>query len=509
MTEFKLRDYQERVVERAFKVPDNPIFCAATGSGKTIMQAFIARKALEQGYHTAILTPRKEIFLQTQNSLSDVVGPHNVATLRSGQSWNAYKPVHVVSWPTLVARMKKSVAWMPKVDLVLVDEAHLSMAPKVLEILHYYQPRAKVIGFTATPARKNGKGLGEFYTEIVPVTTVPKLIADGFLNPNEYWAGTYADVTGVQMAQGDYNNKQLSDASMPLIGDVVENWLRLASDRHTIVFAVDIGHAEGLTDRFLEAGVSAACIHSELEDTRRDDVVMRFKSREIQVLVNVTIASYGFDAPSVDCVVLARRTKSIVLHLQMLGRGMRPDDGKRATMVLDHANNVRTLGEAEDLYRWTLDGGKKAVSNVTKEKVKNKNEELRACEGEGCGHMFSGRRDCPKCGWEAPFARADVSTVDADLVLISEARNKPVGKGFPNAEMFYRMLKHHSDEKGYKTGFAAVKFKEKTGEWPANTWTDLAAVPPSAQVRSWLKGMQIRYAKRKKRTGPTGKAASN
>ena len=516
MTEYILRDYQERTVDRAFKVPDQPIFCAATGSGKTVMQAFVARRALEQGYASAILTPRQEIFTQTHEALDDICGLSNVATLSArSKSWNSFKPIHVVSWPTLISRMKKSETWMPKVDFVQVDECHLSLAPKMLEILKYYNPRAKVIGWTATPARATGLGLGDFYSEIVPVTTVPKLIADGYLNPNEYWAGSFADVSGIGTMNGDYNNKQLALASMPLVGDIVENWLRLASDRHTIVFAVNIGHAEALTDRFLEAGVVAAAIHNKLDDVLRDEIVRKFKAGIIQVLVNVTIASYGFDSATVDCTVLARRTKSIVLHLQMLGRGMRPgmdtaglidkyewtspswwkSGQKRVTMVLDHADNVRQLGEAEDLYRWVLTKGKKACTNVTKEKAKGAESELNTCES--CGYEFKGRRDCPKCGWEIPFTRADVATIDADLVRISEERNLPVGEGFPNREMFFRMLKGFATEKKYKVGFIAVKYKSKTGDYPPNNWENMAGIPPSPQVLAWLKKEQQNYARRK------------
>jgi len=512
---FELRDYQARTVDRAFRIPDQPIFVAPTGSGKTVMQAFIAKEAMNRGYHTAILTPRVEIFTQTHDCLEEVCGIENVATLRAGKSWNSYKPVHVVSWPTLVSKMKKGINWMPKVEVVMVDESHLSLAPKVKEILEYYQPRAKVIGFTATPARSSGTGLGDFYSEIVPVTTVPKLIAEGFLNPNEYWAGSYADVTGVGLQNGDYNSKELGERSMPLVGDVVDNWLRLAKDRHTIVFVVNIKHGKALLDRFLEVGVNADFIHSKMQPPERAKIVERFKAGQIQVLINVTIASYGFDSPTVDCIVLARRTKSIVLHLQMLGRSMRPGDlltnlieklrwispswwageKKRPTMVLDHADNVRTLGRAEDLYRWQLKKGKKACTNVTLEKTQRDGTE-REIRCEKCSYLITGRRDCPQCGHEAPIAGEDVATVDADLVRISEFRNKPVGEGFPKAEIFYRMLLYHQRETGVKPGFVAAKFKQKVGDWPPREWVDLAGIPPDAHVRNWLLKEKQNYARR-------------
>jgi hypothetical protein len=116
---------------------------------------------------------------------------------------------------------------------------------------------------------------------------------------------------------------ELSDACALLVGDVIDNWLRLARDRHTVVFAVDIAHCEMLHERFLEVGVASGRVHNKMTDEARAETIRKFRSRELQVLVNVTIASYGFDCPEVDCIVAARPTQSIVLWLQCLGRGMR------------------------------------------------------------------------------------------------------------------------------------------------------------------------------------------
>lgn len=495
MIEVEERDFQLRAVRRAARLPGRPIFVSPTGSGKTIMQVLVAKKALDSGRESAIYTPRQEIFRQTEQWANSILGPENVGILRAGEPWNSHKPVHIVSWPTVVRRMARSIHSIPKVDFVQVDEAHLSVSPKMLELLEYHAEQdAQIIGWTATPARPTGTGLGVFWDQIVPVTTVEKLLADGFLNPNEYWGGKYADVTGLAIKQGDYDNAGLSARSMPLIGDVIENWLKLAKDRHTIVFAVDISHAEALADRFMQSGVSAVALHNKTTPARRIEIVDKFKAGVIQVLVNVTVASYGFDAPSVDCIVLARRTRSIVLHLQMLGRGMRPGPGKRPTMVLDHANNVRTLGKAEDLYRWQLEKGKKACSNVTKEVSEREHIQDHTCD---CGYMFSGRRDCPSCGLEIPLAKRDVETTDDELVRLSQERNQPVGEGFPNKEMFFRMLMKICADKRYSMGWAKHAYKKKVGDWPPRAWENLGSLPASQQVRNYITKQGQNYARRR------------
>lgn len=493
------RPYQARAIDYALAARDydkRPIFCSPTGSGKTVMQALVAKAEMDAGRPVAILTPRLEIFKQTEKLLGDVVGWQNIGTLRSGEYWDRSKPVHVVSWDTLKTRLRRSEAWFPDAARIMVDEAHLSMAPKVLEILEHYEHKALIDGWTATPGRTTGKGLGRFYTEIKHVTTVRQLIKEGYLAPCEYWAGKYADVTGLKVRGGDYEKKKLSERAVKLVGDVVDNWLRLASDRHTIVFGVDIAHAEALCDRFRRVGVSAACIHNRTSPETRAVNVDKFKSGEIQVLTNVTIASYGFDVPSVNCVVCARPTRSLVLWLQMLGRGMRPKPDGDHCMVLDHANNTRSLGQADDLFRWRLDPGKDCVANWSRREESGEEKESHTHECEECGHLFSGSRVCPKCGWEVPFRKRDVSVEEADLVLISGQKAKPLPKGWPEHRVVFQMLKHFQQQKDYRFGWVLAKFEKLSDVVPPRAWNHMAAIPPSPRVLNWIHKEQQNYARR-------------
>lgn len=516
------RGYQAEAVDYAMGhgVDDRVIHCAPTGSGKTIMQALICKREMDRGDSTAILTPRNEIFTQTHGVTGSVCGANNVSILRAkrpGEYWNPHAPVHVCSWPTMISRARKSSFFFPNVSRVQVDECHLSMAPKILEILEHYAPKARIDGWTATPARQTGKGLGRFFTEIKHVTTVRQLIKDGYLAPVEYWGGATPDMEGIRIVRGDYEVGKLSKASIKLVGDVVDNWLRLAHDRHTIVFAVDIAHCEMLAHKFKSIGIRAAPLHVRMDQDERDRVVEQFKAGIIQVLVNVSIASYGFDAPSVNCVVVARKTKSIVLHLQMIGRGMRPavdEEGNRIAnpddprfkvcMVLDHAGNVPDLGQADDLFRWRLDMGKKASDNWSRKEESGEKEDSAVHTCEECQHIFSHSRICPKCGWKVPFSKRDVETKEANLVRIGKKLVEPLPEGWPTHENFYRMLIRYGADKGYTPGWAAVKFKERAGVWPERHWMNLASIPVDARVQNWIISRNIAYAKAKKANKAAG-----
>jgi superfamily II DNA or RNA helicase len=469
----------------------------------------ICKEEIKRGHSVALLTPREEIFNQSHSLFSEVCGKENIATLRSGSNWNRSKPIHIVSWPTLTARIKRSEAWLPDVHTVLVDECHLSVAPKIHAVLELLRPRSIIHGYTATPARQTGRGLGGYYTEIKHVTTVRQLINDGYLCPLEYWAGRAPDVKNLQIRRGDYEQAKLSERAIVLVGDVIDNWLRLAPDRHTLVFAVDIPHAEALTDRFLRAGVVTACLHSKLDTGTREAIVDKFRAGQTQVLVNVMIASYGFDVPAIDCVVLARPTKSLVLHLQCLGRGMRINEGKTECMVLDHADNVRRIGKADDLYRYTLDLGKTAAVNWSREKASGDKEKSQTHTCDICEHMFSGSRVCPNCGFEIPFAQRDIASTDDDLVRISEQITKPLGTGWPEHKDFYRMLVYHANSQAgiqKKDGWCAHKYKDRAGDWPDQKWRRLAGIPPTIRVQAWIDKARYDYIRQKKRGTKTQSA---
>ncbi len=499
---YEYRQYQHDAVVAGMTDPGIPILCSPTGSGKSYICALMAKQTIDAGETFGILTPREELLFQMAETIGEVCGHENVGILKAGYEYHRHRPIQVISWPTLLSRTAKSEAWFPTLDRVGIDECHLSVSRMMSErILPYYKDRSRVFGVTATPARKTGRGLGSFFTTIKHVTSVRQLIKDGKLAPCDYYAGKLPDVSKLKTRMGDFEQKGLHDVTAELVGDVVDNWCRLASDRHTIVFAVDVAHCESLNEQFLKAGVRSASLHIHKTQERRRQIVESFKAGDIQVLVNVTIASYGFDAPSVDCIVLARPTKSLVMHLQMLGRGMRAHDGKTECIVLDHADNVRRLGQADDLYRWRLSSNSKASANWTRDKrsqdSKDGADTIHECKS--CHHLFSRSLVCPKCGTDIPLRKRDVITLDANLVRTSHRHGKDVPDNWPKDRDFFLMLKGHAELHGYKPGFVYYKYRERMGKGPNACWQNMSGIPPSLRVKNWIVSRQIAYAKNKEK----------
>lgn len=501
---FELRPYQSEAIELAnqrVSEGHRPIICAPTGSGKTVIAGHLSRAAIDAGKRVLWMTGREEILRQTYATFTEIVGRDKVGILmRDERPWWFYPPVTVASWDTLKSRWNKADIWRIPADVVLVDEAHLSLSNVMSEtVMPHYQDKT-VIGMTATPARRSGKGLGSYFTRIIQVRSVQQLIQEGFLAPCEYWAGAHVDVAKIKIdpKTHDYKEKELAIASMEgkLIGDVVDNWLRIAKDRHTIVFGVDIAHAQALAERFQAAGIVGEVIHSKMQHGTRAEISQQFRDQKVQVLVNVGIATYGYDVPSINCVVLARPTKSIVLHHQMIGRGIRPKDDGGYCMVLDHADNVRRLGCIEDEIRWRLAEGKEAATNTTRDgdPTRGKKPDSPPVECAQCHYIFFRSRICPKCGWEKPLASRDIETVDADLVKVRKAQSNNVPAQDP--VIWFRMALGWCDKHGKKRGTACYRFRDKWKTEPPKDWRPLE---PDIRVDSYMRAGLIRWAKSKRR----------
>lgn len=492
---FTLRPYQVTACDRAWSSIDHgerPIVVSPCGSGKTVVAASLIDRARKQHMSVAFMTPRQELLWQTVATIREF--GHDPGVLMGDKSARLYEPVQVVCWPTLVQRSRRSEQWFPRADLVLIDEAHLALSKKMVERVLPHYASSKVIGFTATPARTTGNGLGDYFTDMLEIVRIPQLVKEGFLVGGHYFGGQMADMSKVKTTAGDYNQEQSSEenSKAALVGDVVANWMRLAGDKHTVVFAVDIRHANALAARFQEQGVSVGVVTNGTTDDDRAQIVDKFKKREIQVLCNVMVAAYGFDAPSVDCIVLARPTKSIPLHIQMLGRGLRPHPGKERCMVLDHAGNVTRLGAVEDDYEWSLSKDHRVQdhSSFDKKTGERKEKPIHCAE---CHHIFSRSPVCPNCGGRMPAPKRDVKHVDADLVEITRERIKE----WQDKRQFYLELMWLSHEGQWHPKRAACVYRDKFDQWPPRKWNNLEPTQATDATRRYVKSRSIAFAKRR------------
>jgi superfamily II DNA or RNA helicase len=491
----QLRPYQRDVIARVEATiaasRRRLLLVAPTGSGKTVIAAAIVRDAVDRDQRVLFFSHRREITKQTHQKLYDL--GIDAGILQAGFPARPGQPVQVASVQTLHARaIRGSSIDLPPANLVIVDEAHHARAETYQAVLAKY-PNAILLGLTATPCRKDGRGLGNVFDVLVECPQVDELVERGFLVPTVvYGPPNPIDLSGVRTQAGDYVETQLSERMNTdgLVGDVVTHWHRHADRRRTIVFAVDVAHSRHLRDEFLRANVWAEHLDGSTPTDERDVILKRIANGETEVVVNCMVLTEGFDCPDVGCIVLARPTKSLGLFRQMAGRGLRPAPGKENLILLDHAGATLQHGFLDDPIAWTLDTDRKATNRS--HEARGGTRTSRLCECSKCGAIRVAGERCRACGFLPAAPPRSVEFIDADLARLDRQR-RPIGDATPDKARWQRELAYIARERGYRPGWASHKFKEKFGHWP--TRKDVAPIMPSAEVRSWVRSRQIAYAK--------------
>jgi len=457
-----------------------------TGGGKTLTATSIITKAVAKGRKVVFLANRKQLIQQTSAVLSRYGIAHGI--LQADNTRNLDAQVLVASIDTVHVR-----GLPDDVGLLIIDECHgVAGSEKYRKLLATYN-NVPVVGLTATPF---AAGLGRHYNELggalfqelVVGATIADLIADGYLVDCDIFAPSEPDLKGVKSSKGidgllDYNQTDLEEAAdkPELIGDIVSHWVKLARGKQSVVFATSIAHSKHIVEQFQAAGVRAEHIDYWADDDERAAILGRFAHGETTVLSNVALLSEGWDCPACEVMILARPTRSLIRFIQMVGRVLRPADGKTRALLLDHSGSTARLGHPGDDLPLELDDGKLKASAREK---KERTEPLpKACPS--CSFMKPAKvHACPKCGFE-PERQSDVLVGDGELVKVD--RKKPIKR--ETGQWIYSQLLGYAESKGYKSGWAFHKYFEFTGK-EARGLRQVGAVP-TPEILGWIKSRQI------------------
>ncbi len=339
--------------------------------------------------------------------------------------------------------------------------------------------------------------MGEVWDDLVIPTTLAQLIAEKWLAPFRVFAAAKPDLSAVKIVAGEYHEGQLAEVmgAKTIVADVVTNWLEKGEGRPTLCFAVNRAHAAELHEQFQAAGVGTEYVDGNTPRDERQAILDRYRRGEVQVINSVGTMTTGVDVPC-RCMILARPTKSEILHVQMFGRGLRNEDGKADCLVFDHAGNCQRLGMPTSIGRESLRTAKTDAEEGEKREAKKTEPLPRECNV--CHALLPARTPvCPTCGTEMRRS-SDVETVDGELVEVGMAAKK--GKktavdrlrDLGKQAIFSQLL---DAEGGRSPGSRAHKYKAIFGVWPRGM-SEVSA-PASTELRSWLHAERIRWAKSK------------
>ena len=494
-----LRQYQKdtlnNIIRSQKKGNKNILLQAATGSGKTVMASAFVKHSINQNKNVLFLAHRRELITQCSNKLTEEGVKHGI--IMAGESAQFWHNTQVASIDTLRSRsITNQKEALPKADLVIIDEAHRCLSNTYLKIIEMYS-NSNVLGLTATPIRSDGRGLGNIFSDMIQAPSIKELINQGHLVGCEYYAPTIPDLNGIQTSMGDYNSVQLADRMdhPKLIGDIVSSWNKIANNKKTIVFASSVAHSKNLAESFIDIGVKAAHIDGTTDHAERERVLNEFNNGDIKIICNCMVLTEGFDCPPAEVCVLARPTKSLGMYIQMVGRVLRPYEGKSHATIIDHSGAVYTHGFVEDDIEWHLDP-KRAMTIKERKLAKPKEETQIICEG--CFSMFSGSNICSRCGHVQLKKSKYVSVLDKELGFVDKI-TKTVKQKLTYApefrKEFYAMLLGHCAIHKYKEGWAYHTYKMRFNDYPS--FSNVEPIKPSSECVSYIKHLQIRKAKSK------------
>ena len=407
-----LRDYQSKAVEavrEAYRTGSKaPLLVAPTGAGKTVIFSFITATAAAKGNRAMILVHRAELLTQTHKALVKMGVAHGLVA--SGRTPDPTQIVQVASVQTLIRRLDK----FPPPDLIIVDEAHHASAGSWQTIIKAY-PNARLLGVTATPARLDGKGLSASFDRLINGPEVIDLIEQGWLCRPVYYAPSTVDMTGAKTTAGDWNKKEAEErTNKPKItGDAVTHYQRLCAGSPAVVFCVSVAHAQSVADAFNAAGYRAAVLDGTLSPEVRAARVAALSSGDLQIITSCDIISEGFDLPKVTAAILLRPTQSLSLHLQQIGRVLRPSENKPRAYILDHVGNCLRHGFAEEPREWSLDGIKKKSKREKEDDL----ERYKQCPS--CFAVHIPAPACPQCGHTYEAKPRTLEEVDGTLTELT------------------------------------------------------------------------------------------
>lgn len=320
------------------------VVCLPTGAGKTVIFAALARMARRQ---VLVLAHREELLAQARDKLAAALGEEPgsplVAIERGSERAPREARVLVASIRSLHEERLGRVLRGRDFGLIVYDECHHAAAEDNLRVLRQLGAfdadwTGTLLGFTATTARGDGRGLDVAFEEIVYSRTLPDLIDAGFLVPlRGFRVSTNADLRRIGGSGLDFPEEELAEAvdveeRNALVARSIQE---LARDRRTVVFCVTVRHARHLAQALNAIGVPAGLVHGAMPPERRATELAAFRGGRLQVLTNVGVLTEGFDDPEVSCVAMARPTRSAGLYAQCVGRGTRLAPGKKDCLVLD------------------------------------------------------------------------------------------------------------------------------------------------------------------------------
>ncbi|MFP3977539.1 DEAD/DEAH box helicase family protein [Marinobacter sp. KMM 10035] len=365
---FKLRPYQQEAVDATLrhfrKFDESAVIVLPTGAGKSLVIAELARLARRK---ILVLTHVKELVEQNHAKYQSygLTGGIFSAGLKRKEN------LHQVTFASVQSVSANLEQFKDEYSLIIIDECHRvsdddsSQYQTIIDLLRQQNTSLKVLGLTATPYRLAMGWIYRYhyrgfvrseqdkpFVHCIYELPLSYMINRGYLTKPELVDAAVTQYDFSTLSQnrfGEYTEKdvnQLLSKHQRVTRAIIEQVVELAVERKAVmIFAATVDHAKEITG-YLPVH-QTALITGATDQNERDSLIQGFKQQQLKYLVNVSVLTTGFDAPHVDFIAILRPTQSVSLYQQIVGRGLRLDEGKQDCMVIDYAGNNVNLHHPE------------------------------------------------------------------------------------------------------------------------------------------------------------------
>lgn len=392
---------------------------ACTGFGKSALAVDLCLDAIKAGRTVTINVPRRELARQMGKTLTKYGIDHGY--IASGYRAKPFAPIQISLTDSLSNRIEK----VYKTDLLIADECHVGGEGLGKIIQTWRESGRKILGLSATPKRMDGKGMDTYFDDMVCGPQMRWLIDNGRLNK---YRVVVSDEALKQAVAAGASEEEIDRA---MFGDAVETYKEHAFGLRTLVFCRSIAHAEDVARHYTENGIPSAAISAKTPDAEMQRIIMAFAKREIMCLMNVQVASFGWDLSqlsgidaTVECVQMLRFSSSLPLYMQIAGRFLRVSE--QISVFIDHTGVIFEHGLPCAERHWSLEGELKGTGEA-----KDKLIATRMCpiEEGGCGMVHPPAPSCPRCHRVYPVRDLKIEQVDSAMVMLTPEQFAAAAKG--------------------------------------------------------------------------------
>lgn len=355
LRKYQLRDYKN-IIDN-WNECNNILYQLPTGGGKSVLiEHIILNYKTEK---ILVLAHKRELVFQMKERLES--NGLKVGIIIGNIEENTDSNIVVASIRTVAGDKRISTILDKNFDRIIIDEAHHIRTSSYENVLDQYinqHPKLKILGVTATPYRKDKKPLNKYFQTLICSDDVRSLQEQGFLSKFKVFYTPVKDIDKeVESSGNDYQLQSLSSYMRrpEILQFLVDSYIKQGENKQMIVFCVDKKHAKDVQEIYKKNKfTSIGHIDSDTKLEDRREILLKFKNNQLQIITCIETLTEGVDLPETGCIQLARPTQSLVLYLQMVGRGSRIKSDGGCCIILDNAGCTIEHKAPDSPKEWSL-----------------------------------------------------------------------------------------------------------------------------------------------------------